>query len=164
MRRAPPGFVLRCDMDDDQARSGGFAGIILTVATSMYTMVIEIEKRRSSLLLAGIGLFFASLATIADEAPAVTDDARLARGKQIATSRAQGNCLACHRMDDGELPGTIGPPLVAMKLRYTDRQRLREQIWDATKANPDSRMPPFGRHRLLTEEEIDLVTDYIYSL
>jgi sulfur-oxidizing protein SoxX len=28
--------------------------------------------------------------------------------------------------------------------------------------NPYSVMPPFGKHRVLTEEEIDLVVEYIY--
>ena len=51
-----------------------------------------------------------------------------------------------------------------MKMRYPDRDALREQIWDAAIKNPDTRMPPFGRNRILTEEEIDLVTDYIHSL
>lgn len=131
----------------------------------MYAMVSEFGWSMPRVMLAVTGLAFVQLLTPVGEARAdADDDARLARGKEIAMSRAQGNCLACHRMDDGELPGTIGPPLVAMKLRYPDKERLREQIWDATRVNPDSRMPPFGRHRLLTEEEIDLVTDYIYSL
>jgi mono/diheme cytochrome c family protein len=25
-------------------------------------------------------------------------------------------------------------------------------------------MPPFGKHRILSEEEIDLILDYVYSL
>ena len=60
--------------------------------------------------------------------------------------------------------GDIGPPLTDMQSRFPVRQLLREQIWDATIKNPDTRMPPFGRNRILTEEEIDLVTDYIQSL
>jgi sulfur-oxidizing protein SoxX len=84
-------------------------------------------------------------------------------GKSIAVERGKGNCLACHAIADGKLPGNLGPPLVGMKMRYPDKAKLRAQIWDATRANPNSRMPPFGRHMLLTEEEIDLVTDYIYS-
>jgi len=67
-------------------------------------------------------------------------------------------------MDDGDLPGNIAPPLVSMKLRYPDRAKLREQIWDATIRNPNSIMPPFGRHQLLSEEEIDNITDYILTL
>ncbi len=85
-------------------------------------------------------------------------------GKQIAENRRKGNCLACHAMGDGDLPGNIGPPLVAMKARFPDKAKLRSQIWDATKTNPNSMMPPFGRHNVLTEEEIDKVVEYVYTL
>lgn len=89
---------------------------------------------------------------------------RLEQGKAIAFNRFKGNCLACHYVEGGDLTGNYGPPLIAMKIRYPDRDILREQIWDAAIKNPDTRMPPFGRNRILTEEEIDLVTDYIQSL
>jgi len=84
------------------------------------------------------------------------------QGKEIAFDRKKGNCLACHMIATGDLPGNIGPPLVAMAQRYPDKAKLRAQIWDATVANPHSAMPPFGRNRILSEKEIDLVTDFIY--
>jgi sulfur-oxidizing protein SoxX len=86
------------------------------------------------------------------------------KGKQVAFDRKKGNCLACHAMDDGTLPGNIAPPLVSMKLRYPDKAKLRDQIWDATVRNPNTIMPPFGRHRILTEQEIDEVAAYVYTL
>jgi sulfur-oxidizing protein SoxX len=86
------------------------------------------------------------------------------KGKQLAFDRKKGNCLACHVMDDGTLPGNIAPPLVAMKMRYPEKEKLRAQIWDATAANPNTIMPPFGRHQILTEQEIDEVVDYVYTL
>lgn len=88
----------------------------------------------------------------------------LAKGKEIAFSRGKGNCLACHMMDGGELPGNIGPPLIAMKARFPDRAVLREQIYDARIKNPNTIMIPFGLHQVISEQEIDLVTDYIHSL
>ena len=48
-----------------------------------------------------------------------------------------------------------------MRKRFPDRAALREQIWDPTRRNPDTVMPPFGKHRVLTEHEIDLVLEYI---
>jgi sulfur-oxidizing protein SoxX len=51
-----------------------------------------------------------------------------------------------------------------MKLRYPNAANLRSQIWDATAQNPETVMPPYGRHLILTEEEIDQVLEYIYSL
>lgn len=94
---------------------------------------------------------------------AVSDDA-LEQGKRLATERAKGNCLACHAIEDGQLPGNLGPPLLAMKLRFPDRERLRRQIYDAAINNRHSRMPPFGRHQILTAEEIELIIDYLYTL
>ncbi|MFK8068970.1 MAG: sulfur oxidation c-type cytochrome SoxX [Gammaproteobacteria bacterium] len=93
-----------------------------------------------------------------------SDDSVIAQGKEIAFDRKKGNCLACHIMDDGELAGVIGPPLVSMQARYPDKAKLRDQIWDATARNPQTSMPPFGRHRMLTEEEIDKVVEYVNSL
>ena len=89
---------------------------------------------------------------------------RVAAGKSLTMERSKGNCLACHKIDDGELPGTLGPPLLAMKVRYPERAALRQQICDATLRNPNSRMPPFCRHRILTESEVELIIDYLYTL
>jgi sulfur-oxidizing protein SoxX len=67
-------------------------------------------------------------------------------------------------MDGGEATGNIGPPLIAMKARFPDKKVLRQQIWDSTERNPNTMMPPFGKHNILTEEQIDAVTEYIHSL
>jgi sulfur-oxidizing protein SoxX len=88
-------------------------------------------------------------------------------GKDIAFNRSKGNCLACHAMPtvpDAESAGMFGPPLIAMSARYPDKAKLRAQIWDATVANPNTSMIPFGKHGVLTEQEIDKVTDFIYGL
>lgn len=95
---------------------------------------------------------------------AAADSSVIEKGKAVAYDRVKGNCLACHAMDDGTLPGNIGPPLIAMKARFPDKARLRAQIWDATVANPNSIMIPFGRNKALTEEEIDQIVEYIYTL
>ena len=90
-----------------------------------------------------------------------------ATGKDIAFNKTKGNCLACHGMPtvpDAESTGTYGPPLIAMSARFPDKAKLRAQIWDATAANPASSMIPFGKHRVLTEQEIDKVTDFVYGL
>lgn len=88
-------------------------------------------------------------------------------GKDIAYNRSKGNCLACHGMPtqpDAESTGLYGPPLIAMSARFPDKAKLRAQIWDATASNPNTSMPPFGKHKVMTEQEIDKVTDFIYSL
>lgn len=86
------------------------------------------------------------------------------QGKKIAFDRKLGNCLACHRIEGGDMPGNIGPPLVAMKARFPEKAKLRAQVWDSTRNNPNSMMPPFGRHEILTEAEIDKVVEFVYSL
>lgn len=88
----------------------------------------------------------------------------LEEGKQLAFSSTKGNCLACHMITGAGMAGNIGPPLIAMKARYPDRDKLREQIWDATAKNANSLMPPFGKYRILTEDELEKVVDYIHSL
>jgi len=90
-----------------------------------------------------------------------------ADGRSLAFDKKKGNCLACHAIPGepkAEAAGNVGPPLVNIKQRFPDRAKLRAQIWDATVANPNSAMPPFGRNKILTEKEIDLVTDYVQGL
>lgn len=86
------------------------------------------------------------------------------QGKKVAFNRKKGNCLACHDIAGGSFPGNIGPALVGMKTRYPDKTTLRAQIWDATSVNPNTIMPPFGKHRILTEKEVDLVVEFIHTL
>ena len=120
--------------------------------------------KKKVLLMAKLSLTGAMLFSPAFAAEDTESMSSLEQGKALAFDRFKGNCLACHYVEGGELTGNYGPPLIAMKIRYPDREVLREQIWDAAVKNPDTRMPPFGRNRILTEEEIDLVTEYIQSL
>jgi sulfur-oxidizing protein SoxX len=107
-------------------------------------------------------LMLSAQAGLADVAGPTEDS--IARGKAIAFERGKGNCLACHVIVGGELAGNYGPPLLLMKVRYPDRADLRSKIWDASVREPTTRMPPYGRHRILTENEIDLLVDFIHTL
>ena len=95
---------------------------------------------------------------------AIAADSVVEKGKAVAYDRKKGNCLACHAMDDGTLPGNIGPPLISMQLRFPDKAKLRAQIWDSTVNNPNTIMIPFGRHGVLSEAEIDQIVEYVYTL
>ena len=97
-------------------------------------------------------------------ADAAKTESVVEQGKAIAFDRKKGNCLACHQIEGGSLPGNIGPPLIAMKARFPDKAKLRAQIWDSTKANPNTIMPPFGRNQILTESEIDKIVEFVYTL
>jgi L-cysteine S-thiosulfotransferase len=92
------------------------------------------------------------------------DEATIKEGKEIAFDRKKGNCLSCHKMQGGTLEGNIGPELVGMKARFPDKTVLRSQIYDSRINNPVTIMPPFGKHEILTNGEIDKVVEFIYSL
>ena len=94
----------------------------------------------------------------ADQAP------DLEKGKKLAFDRKKGNCLACHQIEGGDLAGNIGPPLIAMKARFPDYDKLRAQIYDARINNPNTIMIPFGPHAVMTDKEIDLVAKFIHTL
>ncbi len=85
-------------------------------------------------------------------------------GKKIAFHRKKGNCLACHKIAGGSLAGNIGPALVNMKARFADKAELRAKIYDATVSSPNTIMPPFGKHKILTKSELDKVVEFIYTL
>jgi len=105
-----------------------------------------------------------SLAPIQSAMAAEKELTSVQQGKKLAFDRKKGNCLACHSIAGGSMAGNMGPPLVAMKARFPDKAKLRAQIWDSTKANPNTTMPPFGRHKILSEKDIDLITEYILTL
>ena len=109
----------------------------------------------------------ALLGSLAFAIPSITlaaDEATIAEGKKIAFDRKKGNCLACHQIEGGRLAGNIGPPLVAMQARFPDKSKLRAQITDSRKMNPNTMMPPFGPHEILSKSEIDKVVEFIYTL
>jgi L-cysteine S-thiosulfotransferase len=112
-----------------------------------------------------IGLGVAAVCALAALARAASEPEDAARGREIAHDPYKGNCLACHQIPDDPLAvsmANLAPPLVKMKERFPDRGALRAQIWDSAARNPMTIMPPFGKHGVLTEEEIDLVLAYIY--
>ena len=87
-----------------------------------------------------------------------------AEGQKLAFDRAKGNCLSCHNIKGGELPGTIGPALKDIKSKYPDRSDLVSILTDESRRNPQTAMPPFGRNRILTEQEIDAIVDFLQTL
>lgn len=88
----------------------------------------------------------------------------VSEGQKLAFDRGKGNCLTCHDIKGGDLPGTIGPPLKDIKSKYPDRNDLIAIVSDETKRNPSTVMPPFGRNRILTEQEINAVVDFLQTL
>lgn len=85
------------------------------------------------------------------------------QGGCVVINRRKGNCMACHQIA-GISSGDIAPPLVAMKQRFPDKAKLRAQISNPHQFNPNSVMPPFGEHKILTEDEIDKVVEFMLTL
>ena len=109
-------------------------------------------------------LAFAALALmlLAATAPGRAQSAA-AEGQKLAFDRGKGNCLTCHDIKGGDAPGNVGPPLADMKARFPDRSELAAIVFDETKRNPESVMPPFGRNLILTRDEIEAVVDFLYT-
>jgi L-cysteine S-thiosulfotransferase len=103
------------------------------------------------------------IAAVMSASPARAQSAA-AEGQKLAFDRGKGNCLTCHEIKGGDLPGTIGPTLKDIKSKYPDRKDLVEILYDETKRNPQTAMPPFGRNRILTDQEINAIVDFLETL
>jgi len=88
-------------------------------------------------------------------------------GAEIFTRPEKGNCIACHQVPAGAGPATrsdLGPKLEGTRMRAIGRERLRALLTDPMANNPDTMMPPFGRHRILDAGEIDRLVEYLHAL
>jgi len=92
-------------------------------------------------------------------------DNALSPNQQQGKKLALEFCQACHQYKGSNQAGTVAPPLVGMKVRFPDRQRLYNIIFDPHKnIAKDTMMPPFGRNELLAKDQIDKVIDFLYTL
>lgn len=98
------------------------------------------------------------------EMPQIELNGNIEAGKDVAMTRAKGNCIACHMIPGGDSPGAIGPALIAIETRYPSKEAVARQIWDPTVKNPEVVMPPFGKHGILTNQEFIDVVEYVWSL
>jgi len=112
----------------------------------------------SAMLAVGF-LGLASGTAVADSSASMIQE-----GQNLAFTRSKGNCLACHVIEGGESPGNIGPPLMMMKARFPDKAGLRSQIENPMLRNPETSMPLFGKYKVLSDDEITSVVEFIWSL
>jgi L-cysteine S-thiosulfotransferase len=117
------------------------------------------ESRQSPYLLAAIAGAILGTVTLGP----ITASAASLPGQKLAFDRSKGNCLTCHVISGGDAPGNVGPALTGMKARFPDRKQLAAIIYDETKRNPQTVMPPFGRNLILTKQEIDEIIDFLYT-
>jgi sulfur-oxidizing protein SoxX len=108
----------------------------------------------------GLALF---AAVVLDNVALAQQSAADLPGQALAFDRSKGNCLTCHAIKGGDAPGNVGPELANIKERFPDRKELHAIIFDETKRNPQTVMPPFGRNLILTDQEIEGVIDFLYT-
>ncbi len=65
-------------------------------------------------------------------------------GQEVMTTRALGNCVACHQVSDlkAEFQGSVGPSLDGTGSRW-DESQLRGIVSNAKMTFPDTVMPSF---------------------
>ena len=100
-------------------------------------------------------------------APALAAAQAPADALALYTRADKGRCIACHQLPQGVGPATradLGPRLEGTRMRELGRDRIREVIVDPMRANPDTVMPPYGRHRILEAAEIDRLTEFLHAL
>ena len=101
------------------------------------------------------------------------------KGKAIATGGGEASCILCHAIPgaaSARPAGDMGPSLAGVGRRLSAAQ-LRARIVDASRVNPDTAMPAYGRTRglyqvaspyrgkaLLTDEQIDDVVAFLLTL
>jgi len=79
----------------------------------------------------------------------------------------KGHCIACHQLPEGIGPATradLGPRLEGARMRALGKAAVRDLIDDPMRANPDTVMPPFGRHRILERTEIERLVEFLHAL
>ena len=127
------------------------------------------KSARSTLTLAGTLALAMGSVTLFPVNVNAAEMSAAEEGMKIVTNRKKGNCMACHKIAGlkgraAESHGNIGPALVNMKARYPDKKKLRAEIYDAQVNNPNTIMPPFGKHKILTEDELDKVVEFVLTL
>jgi sulfur-oxidizing protein SoxX len=86
---------------------------------------------------------------------------------ELFVQRDKGYCIACHQLPAGLGPAStsdVGPKLEGARMRALGKAGVRAAIVDPTVANPDTLMPPFGRHRILDAKEIDRLVEFLDAL
>jgi sulfur-oxidizing protein SoxA len=91
-----------------------------------------------------------------------------AAGQKLVADRTRGgSCIACHVMGPAggaDLPGNVGPDLSEIGKAGRDDEWLFNYINDARVYNPETVMPPWGTHGLLSDAEIGDIVAFLKTL
>ena len=88
-------------------------------------------------------------------------------GRILFLNAAKGGCTNCHQVPSDptiKSLSSIGPKLVGVKEKYPTPEALDAAIGDFEKQKPGSFMPPYRKHRLLTDAEIAAIARYVWTL
>ena len=86
---------------------------------------------------------------------------------ELFVSHDKGYCIACHQLPAGVGPAStsdLGPKLEGARMRTLGKAGIRAAIVDPTLSNPDTVMPPFGRHRILDAKQIGELVEFLHAL
>jgi len=83
------------------------------------------------------------------------------RGKKLANNLVKGNCVACHQLPGASQYGNVGPSLELISYKDRDANWLYQQVYDARVHNPESAMPPYGTHGVLSFQEMQDIVFYL---
>lgn len=130
------------------------------------------KSASSAMTITGVLAIALGTLSIAPSVSKAADDNAMSaidHGRAVVSDRKKGNCMACHKIAGlkgraAEAHGNIGPALVNMKARFPDKKKLYDRIYDETAFNPHTIMPPFGKFKILTKQELDDVVEFIYTL
>ena len=110
-------------------------------------------KARAAILAAALSI----AASASAQGPAIPD----------AFSRPdKGHCLACHSLPAAMARpgGDVGPALTGARMRELGPAGLRAILDDPMRANGNTLMPPYGRHRILDAAEMDAIVRFLQAL
>jgi len=88
-------------------------------------------------------------------------------GMELFVARDKGYCISCHQLPAGVGPPStsdLGPRLEGARMRALGKAGIRAAIVDPAAANANTLMPPFGRHRILDDQEIDRIVEFLNGL
>ncbi len=89
----------------------------------------------------------------------------VAAGKKIAFALKEGNCVACHSLPGAAMAGNVGPRLGPwVHGVFHSESELAKYLYDPQAKFAHTVMPEFGKNKMLTEEQLEQVSAYVWSL
>jgi sulfur-oxidizing protein SoxA len=86
-------------------------------------------------------------------------------GKKLVANRKRGGgCVACHIFPDTQMPGNIGPDFSSIGTWKRPDAYLFNYIYDPRLFYPNTTMPPWGAHNVLSQDEIKDIVVYLQTL